>query len=184
MRPCTGAVALLVGTLTRHEHPRRLTTRDRAADEVDPARLHERRDIGGHRQAPHERRGVLDVGAGEQDVTHVDVGRARLEVEVVAVVPPRHETEVTDRGVGGGAGPDDHLHVSAEHLEPGGVARLRSLVGGEPHVLVGPEHLGQGGVHPGDVALVRDDDDAPPVGGQGSTSSLGEGHRPVGPGRA
>ena len=39
------------------------------------------------------------------------------------------------RGEGGGPGADDAPDVAAQHLEPGGVARLRPLVGGEPDVL-------------------------------------------------
>ena len=116
---------------------------------------------------------------GQQHVADVRVGRARLVEQVVAVVPPRHQAEVAHRREGCGPGADDDRHVAAQDLEPGGVARLRPLVGGEPHVATGPEGRGEGGVDPGDVAVVGHDEHAAPTAGEGRRGCRGQGRRPV-----
>ena len=87
------------------------------------------------------------------------VGRPRLVVQVVAVVPPRHQPEVPHWRKRRSAGADHDLHVPTQHLEPGGVASLRPLIGGEPDVPARTEQCGQGSVDPGDVTVVRHDDD-------------------------
>ncbi|HBO54821.1 MAG TPA: hypothetical protein DD664_07125 [Janibacter terrae] len=146
---------------------------------MHPADVDERGEVGREGEPAGEERGVLDVGARGEHLADVGVGRAGLEVQVIPVVPPGDEPEVAHGRVGGGAGADDDAHVTAQHLQPRGVARLRSLAGGEAHVLPRPEHLGQGRVDAGDVPLVGHDDDAPPAGAEGGPGGLGEGPRPV-----
>ena len=59
---------------------------------------------------PTQQRGAGLRRAEHEHVAGVRVGRARLVVQVVAVVPDRDQAEVGDRGVGGGAGADDRAH--------------------------------------------------------------------------
>ena len=49
---------------------------------------------------------VLELGAQTEHLADVRVGRARLGVQVVAVVPAHREAQVADRGERGGAGSD------------------------------------------------------------------------------
>ena len=135
------------------------------------------------RRRPRETAGEqgrpLEPGTSREHLADVGVGRAGLLVQVVAVVPPGEQPEVADRREASGAGAHDHLHVPAQHLEPGGVARLRSLVGREPDVPAGPEDLGEGGVDPRDVAVVGHDDDRSPAAVQRRAGRLGQGSGPV-----
>ena len=85
---------------------------------------------------------------GREHLPHVGVGRPRLVVQVVAVVPPRHQPEVPHGRKRRSAGADHDLHVPPQHLEPGGVASLRPLIGGEPDVPARTEQCGQGSVDP------------------------------------
>jgi hypothetical protein len=50
---------------------------------------------------------VLQPGAGEQNLARVGVRRPGLGMQVVAVVPDRHEAEVGHRCEGRGARADD-----------------------------------------------------------------------------
>ena len=154
----------LAGGLDRGQRP--------AGDEVGDG--HRPAEPGGqHRGAVHPR-------PGEQHLTHVRVGRARLVEQVVAVVPPGHQAEVVHRGEGRGPGADDHLGVAAQRLEVGRVARLRPLVGGEPGVPARPEHLEQRRLDPHDVAVVGHDEHGTAAALDRGPGGLGEQHRPVG----
>ena len=92
-----------------------------------------------HRDAAREPTGQQGGAASRRPGRAARRGRggtapaARCE-EVVAVVPPRDQPEVVDGREGRGAGADDAPHVTAQHLQPRRVARLRALVGGQPHV--------------------------------------------------
>ena len=74
-------------------------------------------------------RGVLDLGPGQQHLAGVGVRRAGLGVEVVTVVPDRHQPEVVDGREGGRAGADHDPPGAAgdgeELAVAAGRARLR-----------------------------------------------------------
>ena len=123
-------------------------------------------------------------GAQREDVADLRVRRAGLVEEVVAVVPPGDQPEVVERREGGRARPDDAAHVAAQDLQPGRVASLWTLVGGQPDVLARAEESGQRAVDAVDVAMVRDDDEGPATGGHRGRRGDGERGRPVLLGRA
>ena len=162
MRPGGGPVALGVVSLARHPHASGRRALAETADGHELAALDEVDDVGAHARARDERRGPGELCPREQDLPHVVVGSPRLDVQVVAVVPPRDETEVVHGGEGGSTGPHDDPHVTAQHLQPRGVAGLRPLVGVEHDVAVGAQGRQERGVDPVEVAAVRDDEDAPP----------------------
>ena len=131
------SVALLVEALARDRDA------GRAGAQRPPRRP--RRDERPRLDAPPAPAGCAPKPAGEQrgarrgrpQAEHdsdVGVGGAGLGEQVVAVVPPGDEPEVVHRGERRRTGADDDLDVPPQHLEPRGVARLRPLVGGEPHV--------------------------------------------------
>ena len=111
------------------------------------------------------------------------IGRPRLGVEVVAVVPDRDQAEVVDRGERGRPGPDDDPTGAPTHQQELAVARAGSGVGLQRDVLVGTEDLEQCGVDPGHVPVVGHADDGAPATGQGGCRQLREQPRPVLPRR-
>ena len=87
----------------------------------------------------------------EQDLAGMGVRRPRLVVEVVAVVPDRHQPEVLHGRERGGAGADDDPHGPARDREERAVALGRSGLGGEHDVAAlaeprrsGPRPAGRG----------------------------------------
>ena len=71
---------------------------------------------------PTRSRGLLLLGAQQQHLAGVGVGRARLGVEVVAVVPDRDQAEVVDRREGGRAGAEHDPAAAARDSEEVAVA--------------------------------------------------------------
>ena len=61
---------------------------------VRPARADQLLGLDAHREAPHQRGRPLALGTQQQGLAGVWVGRPRLGVQVVAVVPDHHEAEV------------------------------------------------------------------------------------------
>src|SRR6185436_3724698 len=100
--------------------------------------------LDGAGEAAEQRRAALLLAAQEQHLTGVRIGRTGLGVEVVAVVPHRHQSEVVHRGEGGGAGADDDPDVAPGDGEEGTVAAGRSYVRSEHDVPAGAEGGGQG----------------------------------------
>ena len=74
-------------------------------------------------EAADQRGGALALGAQQQHLAGVRVRRPGLGVQVVAVVPDRHQAEVVDRREGGGAGADDDPPRAARDGEEVAVAR-------------------------------------------------------------
>ena len=141
------------------------------ADEVlrlDAARV--RREQG---RAP----GLL--GAHEQHLAGMGVRRPRLVVEVVAVVPDRHQAEVVHRRERGGAGADDDAHRPAADREERAVALGRARVGREHDVAALAEPRGERGVEPVDVAVVGDADQRARPRRGGGDDGLGQQVGPV-----
>ena len=131
-----------------------------------------------------QRRAVGLLRAGEQHLAGVRVGRARLGVQVVAVVPDRHQAQVgaparTSRpGCRRPPGPAPRLARQEPPVALGGPER-----GGERHVPAGPERRGQRGVEPVQVAGVGDDDERAAAGGERGGGGLGD-PAPASPPRA
>ena len=67
----------------------------------------------------------------DEHLAHVRVRRARLGVQVVAVVPDDDQPEVAHRGEGRRAGADGDLHAAAQHRQPAAVAHGRAEVGAQ-----------------------------------------------------
>ena len=176
-----GGVAVGVVALTRDAH-RRHRAPQRGARRLD-GRQGVARDEVGHRdgagETGREHPGAVDAGPGEQHLPHVRIGCAGLVEQVVAVVPPGDQAQVAHGSEGSGAGADDHLDVPAQHLEVGGVACLRTLVGREPGVPARAEHVEERGLDAHDVSVVGHDDNRTAAALDGSAGRLGEQHRPV-----
>ena len=131
----------------------------------------------------------VSCGAHEQHLAGVGVRRPRLVVQVVAVVPDRHQTEVLHRREHGGAGADHDAHRPAADREERAVALGRAGVGRQHHVAALPQPLGERSVEPSDVAVVGNADEGSPAGSRRRHHGLGEHlgpvvagkHRPDGP---
>ena len=70
---------------------RRRTSSRSGAELARPAGADEVLGLDGAREAAHQRRGALALGAQQQGLAGVGVGRPRLGVQVVAVVPDHHQ---------------------------------------------------------------------------------------------
>ena len=97
MRPRRRSVPFGVVTLPRDAHGRRTPPAVRVVDRAQHTGVHEAGDVRRHREPGRQDRRALRPGAGEQDLPDVRVGRTWLGVQVVAVVPPRDESEIGDR---------------------------------------------------------------------------------------
>ena len=129
--------------------------------------------------------------AHEQHLAGVGVRRPRLVVEVVTVVPDRHQAEVLHRREHGGAGADHDAHRPAADRQERAVALRRAGVGRQHHVAALPQPLGERRVEPSDVAVVGHADERAAARGGGRDHGLGQDlgpvvagqHRPDGAGR-
>jgi hypothetical protein len=88
------------------------------------------------------------LGAQHEHVSHVRVGRVRLGVQVVAVVPADNQPEVLHRREHRRTGAHDGAHLSARHLQPGCVPRSRAEVSREHQVVPGADQGDQCRVDP------------------------------------
>ena len=122
----------------------------------------------------------LLVRAGEQDLTGVGVRRARLGVQVVAVVPQRHQPEVVHRGERRRTRPDHRPDRPAGDRQEGAVAGGRAGVRGQHHVPTGAEPCRHGRVEACHVAVVGHAEQHAPARGEGGGGGVGEQRRPVG----
>ena len=176
------AVPVDVGALTGHEHPGGGAADGcRGGDDrVHLAGLHPALDRGGAGEAAAQQGGALGAGPQRQHLAHVRVRRPWLGQQVVTVVPPGHQAQVAHRGEHRGPGADHAADVAAQQLQPGRVARLRPLAGGQPDVLAGAQESLQGGVDPVDVTVVRHDEHGAAPGGQGRAGGHRQRGRPVG----
>ena len=131
------------------------------------------------------------LGAHEQNLAGMGVRRARLVVQVVTVVPDRHQSEVLHRREHGGAGADHDAHRPAADRQKRAVALrpgrcLPPAPRGDP-----PQPFGERSVETSHVAVVGNADEGAPAGRSRRHHGLGENlgpvvagkHRPHGPGR-
>ena len=127
---------VLVGTRDRDGDPGPQLLAGRG-EEVRPARADQLLGLDAHREAPDQRGRPLALGTQQQGLAGVWVGRPRLGVQVVAVVPDHHETEACDRRERRGAGADHDPPATAGDGEEVAVALRGTGVRGEHDVLVG-----------------------------------------------
>jgi hypothetical protein len=75
----------------------------------------------------------LEFGPEKAHLASVEVGRSRLGVEIVAVVPADDEAEVVNRGEHRAAGADGDVRSPREQLQERAIALGRALLRREPH---------------------------------------------------
>ena len=154
---------------------------------VGPARAKQLVGLDRSREAAEERRRALETGTQQQRLAGVGVGRPRVGVEVVAVVPDDHEAQVVDGREGRGPGADHDAALAPRHGQEVAVAARRPALGLEADVVSLAQDLREGPVDPGDVLGVGDaDEDAaatPARAGVRRRGRVGEQQRPVGTGR-
>ena len=141
---CGGRVAGLLDLVTG-DHDSRRGRAQRAAvggDLVRPAGFDKLLGFGRPREAAEQQRAVGQRGPQDEHVAGVRVGRARLVVQVVAVVPDGQQAEVGDRRVGGGARADDRSDRAALDRQPPAVPLGRPEVGRQRDVPARPERGG------------------------------------------
>ena len=127
-------------------------------DLVGPAGLDQLGRLGGSREAADEQGRTGERGAQHQDVAGVRVGRSRLGVQVVAVVPDREQAEVGDRGERGGPSADDRAHGPPPDGQPAPVSLGRPEISGQRDVLVAAEPAAHRRVQPGQIPGIRNHD--------------------------
>ena len=143
----------------------RTASRD-ASMPARPPRLDQRGGLGGDREPGQQRGAARVVGPQQQHLPHVRVGGPGLGVQVVTVVPHRHQAEVRDRRERGGSGADDDLDLTPAHRQPAPVARLGAELGREHDVAPRAQPRRQRRVDARDVTVIRYDDEAAPAGVQ------------------
>jgi len=159
--------------------PRRLVGDDLGA----PALVDERLGLGGAGVAGDQDARVRLHGTRQQHLARVRVGRPRLGVQVVAVVPDRDEAEVAHGRVRRTARAEDDLHLAARDAQEVAVPRRRLVGGGEGDVDARPEGLGEHAVPALDVPHVRDAHDGPAARSDGGRDGLGDGALGLVPGQ-
>ncbi len=178
-----GAVAGQLRVLARRDDLRHSFPQDgpRRGERVRPARLEQRGGLRRHRMPAEQRRRALGVSPQAQHLPHVRVRRARLGVQVVAVVPAHHQAEVGDRREHRRPGADDRPDGPAAHREPPPIPLGRAEVGGQRHGGPYPRRRLDRREHPVDVAQVGDDHEGAAARRQRRGDGLADRRRPVGP---
>jgi hypothetical protein len=153
-------VALPVDVIAGWEHGRRVgphhvTGRHQFSG---PSGLHPQLRLDAARRRGDERARVAQLSAGEQHLQGVRIGRSGFGVQVIAVIPDRHQPQVGDRGEGGRPRPDHgaNLPAAASQEAPVTLGRPQRVVQG--HERLGTERRRQGRLHPRQVPSVRHDD--------------------------
>ena len=119
----------------------------RRGDLLRPAGAEEVLPLHAACEAADQDRRVLAFGTHQQRLAGVWVGRPRLGVEVVAVVPDRHQAEVVHRRERSTPGADHDPPGSARHCQEVAVAGCRPAFAREHHMVPCAEHPGQRGIH-------------------------------------
>ncbi len=147
---------------------------------VRPAGLDQQRRLGGPGVPADQRRGAGQVRPLHQHVAGVRVGRARLGVQVVAVVPDHHQAEVGAPGrtsppgcrAPPGPSPRRAAQERAGSAGPGAESARSTATD-----VRGSRRQRRG--QPVEVPGVGDDDQRAPAAGQRGPAPLGEPGRPV-----
>ena len=90
----------------------------RRGEAAGPPGGHEVRAFGRPCIPTHEEPCVRVGGANRRHLTNVRVRRARLSVQIVAVIPDDHETKIVDGREDGCAGADDDALLASAHRQP------------------------------------------------------------------
>ncbi|RAO03143.1 hypothetical protein GUI43_05352 [Micromonospora noduli] len=144
-----------------------------------PAGLHQQLRLGRPGVPTDQRAGLGEVGAGEQHVAGVRVGRPGLGVQVVTVVPDGDEAEPGHRGEHRRPGADHHRHLATASGEEGPVPPGRAERGGEADVPSRAEHAGERGVETVEVTRVGHHHHRAAPTGDGGRHRVGVTGRPV-----
>ncbi len=144
-----------------------------------PARVDQQLALRRPGEAADQQRGAGLVGAGDQDVARVRVRRARLGVQVVAVVPDHEQARVRHRRERGRARADDDARPAAADGQPPPVPLRRPQVRGQRDDGIAAHPCRAGRRQRVDVPLVgHDEQGAAPAAG-GRRRGLREPGRPV-----
>jgi hypothetical protein len=158
---------------------------------MSPATLDELGRLGGPGEPADDQRRSGERGAEHENVASMRIGRPRLGVQVVAVVPDCEQPEVANRRERGGPSSDDRAHSAPPDSEPPTISLGRAEIRGQRDVLVTAEQGGRRGVQPSEVSGIRHDDQRAPLarnrGGNGFREPMRPGlageRRPGGPSR-
>ena len=154
------AIAFDIGAFARHDHPRRgqVTGSGVRTDRTHLPRLDPLLDRRGPRKPGGQERRTLEPRPGKKNLAHSRVWRTGLNEDVVAVVPPGHQTKTVHRREHRRPRSDHAPHMSPKNLQPGGITGLRTLPGGQTDVPPCTQQGLEGPVNPVDIAMVRNHD--------------------------
>ncbi len=157
--------------------PRR-TSRCLLGDQLDaPAALDQRLSLGRTRIAA-DQQGRLGCRCAQQEhLAGMRVGRAWLGVEIVAVVPHRHESEIVYGRKRRRPRAEHDLHLPSRDREERGVARCRRRCGRQHDVMTRTQHLGECCIPARDVSYVGHADDRASSAVQAPPAPPGRPHR-------
>ena len=148
-------------------------------DALGPAGADEVVGLHAAGEAARQERRALLLGPQQQRLAGLGIGRPGLGVQVVAVVPDGHQTEVVHRGERRGPGAEHDPPGAAADGQEVAVAGGRPDVGGERDVVSRPEHLGERHVDACDVLDVGQAQQRAPATRAGRGGRVREEGRPV-----
>ncbi len=143
-----------------------------------PADADHRLGLGRRRPPSDDQRRTLLTGAQHGDIPDVGVGRARLGVQVVPVVPHEDQAEVRDRCEHRRPGTHDNPGTSTADGEKAPVPFGRAGIGAQRDETARAERALQRGGDPVDVAVVGHDDQGPARGRHRGGHGRGNHRRP------
>ncbi|AGL19428.1 hypothetical protein L083_5918 [Actinoplanes sp. N902-109] len=168
------------GSYRRRPPPHRLASRH---DLLGPARLDQQLRFSRTGEAADKRSAPRQLSPGQQHLTRVRVGRPRLGMQVVPVVPDDHQPQPSHRREHRRPRPRHHRHpVPAGRQEPP-VPLGRPGSSLQSHMPPRTERLPQGPVDPLQIPRVRNDDDHPTPTARRSSGGPGDPRRPILPGQ-
>jgi hypothetical protein len=147
-------------------------------DLMSPATLDELGRLGGPGEPAYDERRSGERGAEHENVASMRIGRPRLGVQVVAVVPDCEQSEIGNRRERGGPSSDDRAHGAPPDSEPPAISLGRAEICGQREVLAAAEPGGHRGVQPGEISGVRHDHQRTPVARDCGSDGLREPVRP------
>jgi hypothetical protein len=146
---------------------------------VRPAGFDQQPGLRGAGGSGDDGRASVEVGALDEHVASVRVGRVVVGVQVVAVVPDDDQSEVAYRREHGGPRAQHDLGRASRRGEEGAVALLRGVAGLEHGERVLRQRRARGHREPFEVLGIGDDDERPAAGRQRGLAQLDQPRRPV-----
>ena len=144
-----------------------------------PATGHQAGGLGGPGEAADQDGRAGAVRPQREHLAGVRVRCAGLGVQVVAVIPENHQSQVADRREHGGAGAGHHPRPAAADGQPAPVALGGPEVRGQRDVPAGTELGGEGRVEQAEIAGVGDHGQGAPPGRRDAGHRPGDLLRPV-----